>query len=494
MAAPRPDRHHFLLTESAQNPTMAMTNPPTASFGALASIHFSPRRNWMNDPNGLVFHRGRYHLFFQYNPNGPDHGFMSWGHASSTDLVTWEEHPIAMRYRDDAEIYSGSVIWDEGSTAGFGPALIAVYTAHARTRRHQAQELAYSLDDGQTFTRDDDVNPVLDRGSEDFRDPKVLRFHGPRGDYWVMVAVEAVERRAMLYRSDDLHSWTYLSDFRDPALGDGIWECPDLFPLDVDGVRHWVLIVSLGSTAWGSGSGTVYYVGDFDGQSFVAHGGYRRLDHGRDNYAAVTFSGLPDSERILIGWMGNWAYARELPVAEQEPRRGMMTLARRLSLTDGEHPRLVQEPITPVTTEVADLRGVTVTGPTTLQVDLPTCARLDISVDLGDAAGARFLLRQAADGDGGVVLEYHRTGLISLERRATAPGFPAHFDGVDTMPVEAGSSVSLTVWTDITSVEVFADGGSGVLTDLVDAPSGSAITCEGIGGRVLVDLRVSAPA
>ncbi|OZB80984.1 MAG: glycosyl hydrolase family 32, partial [Microbacterium sp. 13-71-7] len=241
----------------------------------MRSMHFRPAQNWMNDPNGLVFHDGRYHLYFQYNPEGATHGFMSWGHASSTDLVRWEEHPVAIRYTDAHEIFSGSVVVDEHDTSGLGaagePPLIAVFTLADQPGRHQAQGIASSLDGGLTW-RLYDGNPVLDRGSADFRDPKVFRYAGPAGEYWVMVAVEAEERRVVLYRSADLKAWTYLSDYGPRGATGGVWECPDLFPLSVDGdpseVR-WVLLISLNPGGIAGGSGTQYVIGSFDGVRFL---------------------------------------------------------------------------------------------------------------------------------------------------------------------------------------------------------------------------------
>ena len=464
-----------------------------APFGALPAIHFSPRRNWMNDPNGLVFHEGRYHLFFQYNPHDHDHGFMSWGHASSTDLVRWVEHPIALRYDDEAEIYSGSVVWDGRGSAGFGPALVAVYTAHARRRRHQAQCIASSTDAGMTWSPFQG-NPVLDRSSGDFRDPKVVRYRGAGGEFWVMVAVEAAERRAVLYRSHDLRTWTYLSDFTAPELGDGIWECPDLFPLDCGGQEVWVMIVSLGETPWGTGSGTVYFTGTFDGERFTAAGGHRRLDHGRDNYAGVTFSGLPEGEAILIGWMGNWNYSRQLPVLADEPRRGMMTLARRLSLAadrQGAH-TLIQEAVAPATEAVGSCTATHVTAEELLPLRVPTSAQVTVVLDLGSADGARIRLRHGGEG-GGVTVEYRASGEFLLDRTESAPGFPPSFAGPDAMRLAGGRQVRFTLWTDVSSIEVFGDGGASVMTALVGADGGGRVSCAGLGGEVSVTLEARAP-
>gem|GEM_PF-98894 len=248
-------------------------------------LHFTPRANWMNDPNGMVFHEGTWHLFFQHNPYGTRWGNMSWGHATSSDLLHWEEQPVAIPQTFDdqgraiEDIFSGSVVSDTANTSGLGsaenPPLVALYTS-AYTQDHpthagrQAQSVAYSLDDGQTWTKYEG-NPVLDRGSANFRDPQVFRYDGPAGSYWVMVAVEAVDHKVVIYKSDNLIDWTYLSEFADANAIGGIWECPDLFPLPVDGDpgnTKWVMVVNLNPGAVAGGSGGQYFVGEFDGTAF----------------------------------------------------------------------------------------------------------------------------------------------------------------------------------------------------------------------------------
>lgn len=252
-------------------------------------LHFSPERNWMNDPNGLVYDDGTWHLFFQHNPHGTRWGNMSWGHATSTDLAHWEEQPVAIPQTFDDEgsaiedIFSGSVVVDEDNTSGFGtaeePPMVAIYTsaytsAHPTHAGKQAQSLAYSTDHGQTWTKYD-ANPVLDRDSANFRDPKVIRYTDPGSgeSYWVMVAVEALQYKVVLYRSDDLKTWTHLSEFGPANATGGIWECPDLFPLAVDGDpanTKWVLVVNLNPGSVAGGSGGQYFVGEFDGTTFTS--------------------------------------------------------------------------------------------------------------------------------------------------------------------------------------------------------------------------------
>ncbi|MDP9983959.1 levanase [Pseudarthrobacter oxydans] len=245
------------------------------------AFHFTPEKNWMNDPNGMVFHKGVYHLYYQHNPSGNTWGNMSWGHATSKDLVHWEEQPLAISTDAQQDIFSGSVVVDKGNTSGFGttenPPLIAIFTSAYKDasplRGLQAQSLAYSLDDGQTWTQYDQ-NPVLDRNSTNFRDPKVFWYDQPGGGgYWVMTAVEATEHKVVLYKSTDLKDWTALSEFGPANATGGLWECPDLFPLAVDGDTDnikWVMVVNINPGGVAGGSAGQYFVGDFDGTTFTS--------------------------------------------------------------------------------------------------------------------------------------------------------------------------------------------------------------------------------
>lgn len=252
-------------------------------------LHYTPAKNWMNDPNGMVYFNGTYHLFYQYNPQGPDWGNMSWGHATSTDLMNWTEQPVAIgqTFNDSGQsiedIFSGSIVVDENNSSGLAKngetPLIALYTS-AYTDKNpehagkQAQSLAYSLDEGTTWEKYEG-NPVLDRNSANFRDPKVFWYEGdtPEESYWVMVAVEATDYKVVLYKSDNLIDWSYLSEFGGANAVGGIWECPDLFPLQVEGdpsTTKWVLVVNLNPGAVAGGSGGQYFVGDFDGTTFTS--------------------------------------------------------------------------------------------------------------------------------------------------------------------------------------------------------------------------------
>ena len=211
-------------------------------------FHFSPATNWMNDPNGLVFYDGEYHLFYQFNPFGHKWGHMSWGHAVSRDLLHWDHLPVALAEENGVMIFSGSAVVDWNNSSGFGkngkPPLVAIYTGHYTRKPLQNQQIGYSTDRGRTWTKYAG-NPVLDIGEKDFRDPKVS-WHEPT-KRWVMVVSWPTQRKVRFYASPNLKDWTHLSDFGPAGSTKGIWECPDLFPLPHEGKTKWVLIVNVGS-------------------------------------------------------------------------------------------------------------------------------------------------------------------------------------------------------------------------------------------------------
>jgi fructan beta-fructosidase len=237
-------------------------------------FHFTPAKNWMNDPNGMVYYDGEWHLFYQYNPFGEKWGHMSWGHAVSKDLVHWEHLPLALAEENGVMIFSGSAVIDWNNTSGFGkdgkPPMVAIYTGHYTEKPLQNQQIAYSNDRGRTWTKYEG-NPVIDINEKDFRDPKVLWHEATR--QWVMAVSLPTERKVRFYGSPDLKSWTQLSDFGPAGSTTGIWECPDLFPLPVEGTNEqkWVLVVNVGGGAPAGGSGCQYLVGDFDGKAFTLH-------------------------------------------------------------------------------------------------------------------------------------------------------------------------------------------------------------------------------
>lgn len=464
------------------------------------ALHYTPQRNWMNDPNGLVYENGRYHLFYQYNPLGHDWGNMSWGHATSTDLVHWREQPVALHANATEEIFSGSIVADTHNTSGLGAPgqtpLVALYTSVYRAGSGhapgtQAQSLAYSLDHGATW-QPYAHNPVLtlDPESKQFRDPKVS-WYAP-GGYWLMTTVVADAQVVKLYRSGDLIHWSFLSDFTLPDVPHAValWEMPDLVPLPVDDdPRHikWVMIVNVNPWSIAGGSGAMYFVGDFDGRVFVpdrvAPAGsdpaqFRWVDHGADFYAAGTFSGSPGKRPVAIAWMSNWDYAAKVPTA---PWRGAATLPRELALkTIGGEPTLVVTPATAFDTW-ADGRPAVHEGD--LSVDSGTRAlsaatrgivqRITVTLAPQHAARAGLIVRSSADGAIGTRIVYDAAKhTLTLDRsRSGATDFADTFsrEHIVDLPLDNGR-LPLEIVVDRGSVEVFANGGRAVLTDLILAP------------------------
>ncbi|AEG44850.1 glycoside hydrolase family 32 protein [Isoptericola variabilis] len=452
------------MTTTSHAPAAATRSVPTPHFRPTA--HFTARDTWLNDPNGLLHHDGVYHLFFQNNPHGSTWGNMSWGHATSTDLVTWQEQPVAIEHTAEEHVFSGSAVADVRNTAGFaGPgqtALVAVYTSAytAASERPgiQAQSLAYSLDGGETWTRYAG-NPVLDIGSSEFRDPKVFWYGGDDGR-WIMVAVEAVRRTVVIYSSPNLIDWTLESRFGPAHATAGVWECPDLFPLTVRGTDQtkWVLVVSLNPGGIAGGSGSQYFVGDFDGHTFTPDriststdpADYDWLDYGRDYYAAVSFNDAPDGRRLMIGWASNWDYANATPT---HPWRSAMSLVRELDLvrcSDGRL-RVVQQPVLPADEADVDVFDLTVPS-------MPG-TRTEVVLAPADGAGTSRLVL-TIDGDA-------RT--LSCDRTASGTvDFHPAFPSVDTAPLLGdGDETRLRIVVDATIVEVYVDGGLVTLTQQV---------------------------
>ena len=278
------------------------------------TYHFSPLYGWMNDPNGMVYKDGEYHLFYQYNPYGSKWGNMNWGHAISKDLINWEHRPVAITPDALGTIFSGSAVVDHHNTAGFGAgAIVAIYTQNSD---RQVQSIAYSTDNGRTFTKYEN-NPVLVSEARDFRDPKVFWYEGTQR--WIMVL--AVGQEMQIFSSPDLKDWTFESSFGEGYGAHGnVWECPDLFELPVEGTgeKKWVLLCSLGDGPFGD-SATQYFVGSFDGKKFICDNQpnvTKWMDWGKDHYATVTWSDAPDNRRIAIAWMSNWQYANDVPTSQ----------------------------------------------------------------------------------------------------------------------------------------------------------------------------------
>ena len=479
------------------------------------ALHYTAKDTWLNDPNGLIFHEGVYHLYYQNNPRGNVWGNMSWGHATSTDLLTWTEHAVAIACDESEDVFSGSIVHDRHNTSGFGTEsiapLVAIYTsAFKPDSTHegvQAQSLAYSLDGGYSWTKYNG-NPVLNRGSAEFRDPKVFRYDGGADSYWVMVAVEATDFQVVLYRSDDLKTWELLSTFGPANATGGVWECPDLFPLPVDGDPEnikWVLTVNLNPGGPNSGSAGQYFIGDFDGTTFTSAstvtegpqdaarlGEYQWLDWGRDYYAAVSFSDAPDNRRLMIAWMNNWDYANHIPT---KPWRSPMSLVREISLQTREGELcLVQQP-------AADWAALAGTGPfclsgTTIHDGMQVLAgaagtvqRIDASFIPGNAAEFGLILR--GDGVHGTRVGIRPgEGRLFVDRRESGEtAFHASFPSVDAAPIRtAGESYDLSIFVDRCSVEIFAQGGQVTMTELIfPAETSTDLAIYAVGGTATIN-------
>ena len=447
--------------------------PESSSTLELDSLrptyHFTAQRNWINDPNGLVYFAGEYHLCYQYNPLGSIHRNMSWGHAVSADLLHWRELEVAIPVEASVEAFRGGAVVDWRNSSGFGigdlPPLVAAFTGHHTAKRLQDQRLAYSNDRGRTWRRYAG-NPVLDIGESDFRDPKL--FWHAATQRWVMMLVLSHECKIQFYGSSDLKTWQYLSDFGPAGSSAGIWEVPELLELKVEdsGESRWMLKVDIGQGGPCGGSAGQYFIGQFDGTRFVADSSSLEtapnwIDGGKDFYAAIAWSDAPDGRLIWIGWMNNWQYAAALPTS---PWRGAMTIPRTLSLrrTAVGH-ALVQRPIGQIEglrsarQQRSDLR---LEGRLTLGA-LSAALEIKLRVGLEDTAGFVVELGQHARVGYDAV-----THELYVERDAAE--FSTDFGGRHSRVVQPVKGIlELHVFIDACSVEVFADDGACVITDLL---------------------------
>lgn len=458
--------------------------------------HFTPPQNFMNDPNGLVYFGGEWHLFYQHNPFGIEWGHMSWGHAVSGDLVHWEHLPVALYEADGVMIFSGSAAVDWHNSSGFGdgvtPPLIAAYTAHTETE--QMQHIAFSV--GQSSDRKRGRvwanyagNPVISIGLKDFRDPKIL-WHAPT-QRWLMVVALADQRRVRFCNSTDLRAWQHLSDFGPAGATDDVWECPDFFALPVDNDRSrqkWILKVDNGPSTDGH-SGAQYFIGDFDGVTFNCDDPLDRvrpLDYGADFYAAQSWSDTPNDRRIWIAWMSNWAYANVTPTS---PWRGMMTISRQVTLESfADGLRVVQQPVA----ELKQLRrehhrcaDISIEAANTGLIEQSvagTALEIIVEFEANDARDAsEFGLKVRVGAAEETLIGYDSaTREVYVDRSCAGDqSFSPRFDDRHAAPVDADTSqLKLHVFVDTCSVEVFVNEGRVVLSELIfpdDAATGLAL-------------------
>ena len=488
-----------------------LPGPPADPYRPV--YHFTAPKNWINDANGLVYSGGQYNLFYQYNPQSAQPGHLSWGHATSPDLLHWTHLPVALtEYAgpdgSNVMIFSGSAVVDKDNTSGLFAAgktdgLVAFYTGHQTLNgavQAQHQNLASSQDGGRTWQRYPG-NPVLDIGSKEFRDPKVF-WYAPQ-QKWVMATVKADRQQVYFYESKNLKEWHFLS--RWGRAGDTVkeWECPDLFELPApEGGREskWVLLISAGNPAE-EFRGQQYFLGQFDGQKFTPDQAYDEpayLDFGKDFFAGVTFSNVPDGRRVLVGWANDWAYAPQVPTGTEW--RGSFAVPRELSLRrTAAGLALAQAPITelrrlgkealtlksktlPASTAGYELpfRGESYDLELTLRPEQAKILTLNVLQSAGEQTTLRYdVARQA------LTLDRRRSGRVDFH--------PLFASTVETanVPLQNGQ-LKLRLLVDKSVVEVFAQNGERTLTDLVfPRRHEGRISLRADGAARLTDLRIT---
>ncbi|MDZ5721804.1 GH32 C-terminal domain-containing protein, partial [Bacillus sp. SXabc123] len=443
--------------------------------------HFTPEANWMNDPNGMVYYAGEYHLFYQYHPYGMQWGPMHWGHAVSKDLVTWKHLPVALYPDEKGTIFSGGAVVDRNNTSGFQTGeekpLVAIYTQDREG--HQVQSIAYSNDKGRTWTKYAG-NPVIPNpGKKDFRDPKVFWYE--KENKWVMLL--AAGDRILIYTSKNLKEWTYASEFgQGQGSHGGVWECPDLFELPVDGnpnQKKWVMQVSVGNGAVSGGSGMQYFVGDFDGTHFKNENPSDKVlwtDYGKDFYAAVSWSDIPSSDgrRLWLGWMSNWQYANDVPTS---PWRSAASIPRELklkTLTGGV--RVVQTPVK----ELQTIRGTSkkwknqTISPASQNVLAGLSGdayelHAEFQVSPGSAPEFGFKVRTGENQFTKVGYDRKNTKLfVDRSESGNVTFNPTFNTGIQTAPLKpVNGTIKMHIFVDRSSVEVFGNDGQQVITDII---------------------------
>ena len=407
-----------------------------------SAFHHTPEYAWMNDPNGMFYLDGEWHLYYQWGPYGSTWNNMTWAHSVSRDLIHWEHRPEVLKPDALGAIFSGSCVVDHNNTAGFGAgAVIALYTSAAEV---QTQSLAYSTDGGNTFTKYEG-NPILTADIADFRDPNM--FWNDEIGKWNLILACGQEMR--IYTSDNLIEWTEESRFgKSYGNHEGVWECPYLFKLPVEGTdqQKWVLICNINPGGPNGGSATQYFIGDFDGKKFTVDNVDRYIDgkalwqdYGKDHYAAVSFSNAPDGRHTMIAWMSNWEYANVVPTMQY---RSANTIAREpfLYQVDGEI-FLGSRP-----SPEYDGAGL----------DQTVKVKGSCQILLANQAGEQFAINYD-----------QQTMTLSCDRsRSGQIDFSPHFNEVATAPVHRKLS-SIRIFIDNSSIEVFGNNGEVCLTSLV---------------------------
>lgn len=431
--------------------------------------HFTPAYGWMNDPNGMVYKDGEYHLFYQYNPYGSMWGNMHWGHAVSKDLIRWEHLPVAISPDALGTIFSGSCVVDKDNTAGFGAGAIVAFYTSASDR--QVQSMAYSLDNGRTFKKYD-RNPILTSTVRDFRDPKVL-WHEESGK-WVMILAAGQEMQ--IYSSSNLKDWTKESSFgHGQGAHAGVWECPDLIQLPVQGteLKKWVLICNINPGGPFGGSATQYFVGTFDGKTFTneSPATTKWMDWGKDHYATVTWSNAPEGRAIALAWMSNWEYANNVPTRQY---RSANSVPRDLHLyTRGGETYLASVP----SPEVSKLRGKAQKKGSfkvdrshevnSLLTDNAGTYEIEIKLRNKDADVIGFQLFNEKGEEVDMCYNLLENKFTMDRRNSGTTGFSPAFATATSAPVTGQKEYTLRLLVDKSSIEAFGNEGELVMTNLV---------------------------
>lgn len=435
--------------------------------------HHTPVYGWMNDPNGMFYKDGEYHLYYQYNPYDSMWGNMNWGHSSSKDLISWQHHPVAIQPNGLGAVFSGSSVVDKDNTAGFGKdAIIAIYTSAGAS---QIQSLAYSLDNGMTFHVYEN-NPII-AADKECRDPNMF-WHEKSGK-WILVLAAALEKEMWIYSSPDLKNWTKESSFgHGYGAQEGVWECPDLMELPVRGTDRtkWVLICNINPGGPFGGSAAQYFVGDFDGKTFTCDTKpevTKWMDYGKDHYAAVSWSNTPEKRHTVIAWMSNWQYANNVPTKQF---RSSNTLPRDIELYEGSDGELYLA-ATPAP-EVNALRtgkalkyGAFSAGTKKVSRKLPVenSGICEINLELAPRSADKVYITLSNDKDEQTVMTYDlKNSTFSMDRTASGlTDFNKDFPAVTVAPCPAEAKQRLRLFIDRCSIEAFEGDGRFAMTNLV---------------------------
>lgn len=435
-------------------------------------FHHTPVYGWMNDPNGMFYKDGVWNLYFQYNPYGSQWENMTWGHSTSTDLVHWKFQGAPIQPDAIGTIFSGSAVVDKNNTAGLGKgAVVALYTSAGE---NQTQSMAYSTDNGKTFTKYEG-NPIITSTVPDFRDPHM--FWNEDIKKWNMIL--AAGQHMEIYTSDNLKDWKLESSFGEKyGNHGGVWECPDLMKMKVRGTdkEKWMLICNINPGGPSGGSATQYFVGDFDGHKFTCDSKpevTKWMDYGKDHYATVTFDNAPEGRRVAIAWMSNWQYANQVPT--QQYRSGN-SIPRDLGLFEYKGETYCSVVPSPEMTAARSKKaGKKLTASCEMVVNLKRNATITLSNDKGEK----------------VVMNYDaKAETFSMDRTKSGKvDFCKDFAAVTKAPTY-GKISQLRIFIDKSSIEALDADGKMSMTNLVfPSKPYNKVTVKGKGKYQVYDIK-----